>query len=606
MATIIQLRNDTLTNWASYNPILAEGELGIEMDTRKFKIGNGITPWNGLQYFKSGNVDSVNGQTGVVVLTVGDIATEIQMQSINSGANTTNIGQITTNKNAIGTLSSLSTTAKSNLVSAINEVDSDVSVNTGAISTINSKIPSQATSSNQLADKNFVNSSIATNTANFIGTFESISALEAYSGTVTNNDYAFVVNQVVTDNGNDWATFNDLDAYDKSLLTNMDYAWVVDGSNFDLYWFDIVQQEWQIDTADIPKDGVTLNYAYNRYKASVSENVITWQYEYTLNNSSFTANQWAAINSGATTTNIGQITTNQNAIGTLSSLTTTVKTDLVSAINELDSGKQDTLTPGTGIDITNGTISNSGVRSVSTGSTNGTISVNTGGTSAEVSVYGLGSAAYTPATDYATSSQGGKADTSIQGVKTNGTELTPDASNKVNIPLMTSTVFGIAKLGSGLQMGSSGDLKTYKATDSMIEEKSNAYMPIVPSSIDKTASVMARSVYDKTVAITSGAINIDEGSVFYTDSPSSATTYTISTTATTQTGFTYRYFNVLINMPSTPVGIDFTTNNTITWTENTTPDMSTGGRTYLLAFQTFDGGISWIGSLATWWKTPTP
>ena len=41
------------------------------------------------------------------------------------------------------------------------------------------------------------------------------------------------------------------------------------------------------------------------------------------------------------------------------------------------------------------TISNSGVRSISTGSTNGTISVDTGGTSAEVAVKGLGSAAYT-------------------------------------------------------------------------------------------------------------------------------------------------------------------------------------------------------------------
>ena len=40
-------------------------------------------------------------------------------------------------------------------------------------------------------------------------------------------------------------------------------------------------------------------------------------FEYTLNNSSFTADQWAAINSGATTANIGQITTNENAISTI-------------------------------------------------------------------------------------------------------------------------------------------------------------------------------------------------------------------------------------------------------------------------------------------------
>ena len=50
-----------------------------------------------------------------------------------------------------------------------------------------------------------------------------------------------------------------------------------------------------------------------------------------------------------------------------------------------------------------GSISNSGVRSVSTGSTNGTISVNTAGTTTSVSVKGLGSAAYTSSSNYASS-----------------------------------------------------------------------------------------------------------------------------------------------------------------------------------------------------------
>ena len=114
-----------------------------------------------------------------------------------------------------------------------------------------------------------------------------------------------------------------------------------------------------------------------------------------------------------------------------------------------------------------------------------------------------------------------------------------------------------------------------------------------------------RSVYDGTKAITSGSIALEDSIVFYTDSPSAATTYTIDSTALTQSGLTCRYFNVLINMPSTAVGIDFTTNNTVVWAENETPDMSTGGRTYLLAFQTFDGGTTWIGSLCTWWNTPS-
>ena len=59
---------------------------------------------------------------------------------------------------------------------------------------------------------------------------------------------------------------------------------------------------------------------------------------------------------------------------------------------------------GTGIAISSGVISNSGVRSIATGTSNGTISVNTNGTSANVAVKGLGSAAYTASTAYAPAS----------------------------------------------------------------------------------------------------------------------------------------------------------------------------------------------------------
>ena len=77
-------------------------------------------------------------------------------------------------------------------------------------------------------------------------------------------------------------------------------------------------------------------------------------------------------------------------------------TNLAGALN----AKQDDLTPGGGIaiDTDTNTISNTGVRGVSTGSTDGTISVNTNGTSTEVPVAGLGSAAFTDSTDYAQAS----------------------------------------------------------------------------------------------------------------------------------------------------------------------------------------------------------
>lgn len=50
MAIQIQLRRDTSANWTSTNPILAQGEMGYETNTRKFKVGNGTTAWNSLPY----------------------------------------------------------------------------------------------------------------------------------------------------------------------------------------------------------------------------------------------------------------------------------------------------------------------------------------------------------------------------------------------------------------------------------------------------------------------------------------------------------------------------------------------------------------------------
>ena len=43
----ILLRRDTAANWVANNPILLSGELGIETDTLKFKIGNG-SRWNAI------------------------------------------------------------------------------------------------------------------------------------------------------------------------------------------------------------------------------------------------------------------------------------------------------------------------------------------------------------------------------------------------------------------------------------------------------------------------------------------------------------------------------------------------------------------------------
>ncbi|MFA5715278.1 MAG: hypothetical protein WC998_06040, partial [Candidatus Paceibacterota bacterium] len=50
MIAKIQVRNDTAANWTSANPTLLVGEVGYETDTKKKKMGDGVTAWNSLEY----------------------------------------------------------------------------------------------------------------------------------------------------------------------------------------------------------------------------------------------------------------------------------------------------------------------------------------------------------------------------------------------------------------------------------------------------------------------------------------------------------------------------------------------------------------------------
>jgi len=343
MAIKIQLRRDTSENWLNSNPVLAQGEMGLETNTNKFKFGDGETAWNSLQYFKSGNVDSVNGKTGVVTIALNELASEPQMDAIDSGITSASVGQISTNQNAIGTLSNLETTAKTDLVSAINEVDaaalgslqvSDIVDNTTSTAT---NKPLSANMGKSLQDQ--VDNLSAR--GRFLALWNCATGLAQSNPpespyTYKSGDY-FIVGTVASGSGTNYKPNGS--SYTTGVAsTTVETAEVaVD----DVYYYDGTNWRLQVNTQ---KTLAFVNIAGSPYD----------------------------------------------------------NTNLASALNS----KQDELTQGTGIaiDTNTNTISNSGVRSVSTGSTNGTISVNTNGTSAEVSVHGLGTAAFTSATDYAQAS----------------------------------------------------------------------------------------------------------------------------------------------------------------------------------------------------------
>lgn len=74
MATRIQLRRDTATNWQSNNPVLSSGEVAISTDINKIKIGNGVATWTSLSYIDSDKAP-INSPTftGTVTVPILDI-----------------------------------------------------------------------------------------------------------------------------------------------------------------------------------------------------------------------------------------------------------------------------------------------------------------------------------------------------------------------------------------------------------------------------------------------------------------------------------------------------------------------------------------------------
>lgn len=181
-----------------------------------------------------------------------DALSQTQLDAVNSGIDSTKVEQIATNTTNIGT-------------------------NTGDIATINGKIPSAASSSNQLADKDFVNSSI--------------NALAAYY--ITSNA-----------NGDPFAT--------KLALTNASIFYsggVARIPTTNDYCIVLADESKQSSTGVDP----TTRYTYQGGTYPNGQ----WEYQYTINDTPLTSAQLNAINSGITSSLVTQIGTNQSDISGL-------------------------------------------------------------------------------------------------------------------------------------------------------------------------------------------------------------------------------------------------------------------------------------------------
>ena len=90
MAVKIQLRRDTAANWTAANTVLALGEPGVETDTLKLKVGDGITAWTSLAYSISYNFNDLNSKP--TTLAGYGITDALQLAGLSVGAEGTAAG----------------------------------------------------------------------------------------------------------------------------------------------------------------------------------------------------------------------------------------------------------------------------------------------------------------------------------------------------------------------------------------------------------------------------------------------------------------------------------------------------------------------------------
>lgn len=225
--------------------------------------------------------------------------------------------------------------ATSSQLSQIATNTGNISTNAGDIATINGKIPSAASSSNQLADKDFVNTAINSFAAYYITKNSSgdpfdtkavlSSATTFYSGGVarvpTTNDYAIVL----------------ADESEGTIVTG--YTSFTTTAEYVGYY--VIYNNAGVEVTSDNKDSVgitagttiayenlpTTRYTYQGGTYPLGQ----WEYQYTLNKFSLTTAQLNAINSGITSALVTQIGTNQSNISSLN----TNKQDKIDATHKL-------------------------------------------------------------------------------------------------------------------------------------------------------------------------------------------------------------------------------------------------------------------------------
>jgi hypothetical protein len=159
MATRMQQRRGTAAQWISTNggdgPVLNAGEIGFEVDTNKFKIGDGINHWVDLNYFTDAEgalaeVTALIDGAPAALNTLNELAAAINDDPAfftTIATNLSNHQSDTTNIHGIADTSLLATTA--NVATAVSTASSDATTKANAAQAAAETTASNALSSHE-------------------------------------------------------------------------------------------------------------------------------------------------------------------------------------------------------------------------------------------------------------------------------------------------------------------------------------------------------------------------------------------------------------------------------------------------------------------------
>lgn len=137
----IRLRRGTRNQWLTTNPVLSGGEMGVEVDTHQFKLGDGFSRWNDLPY---GGLKGEPGERGEKGELTADLkaASETAVAAANSATRSASEAaqSASTSVQSSSIVSTLAEQVKQDAINAKNSADTaDIAASSSTQSAISAE-----------------------------------------------------------------------------------------------------------------------------------------------------------------------------------------------------------------------------------------------------------------------------------------------------------------------------------------------------------------------------------------------------------------------------------------------------------------------------------